>query len=75
MSQLERFLKYLIDFEIQDIQKKIPKLGTKQHHSNQMQNPHGVGCPWHSITETWGAPNVKWCEETLCQWISEPANT
>ena len=43
--------------------------------TREMQNPHGVGCPWHSITETWGAPNVKWCEETLCQWISEPANT
>ena len=22
-----------------------------------------------------GAPNIKWCEETLCQWVSEPANT
>src|SRR5690606_21100289 len=38
-------------------------------------NPHGPGCPWHSITEKTGAPNIKWCEETLCQWISEPANT
>lgn len=38
-------------------------------------NPHGPGCPWHSITESQGAPNIKWCEETLCQWISEPANT
>jgi predicted membrane channel-forming protein YqfA (hemolysin III family) len=40
-----------------------------------MENPHKVGCPWYSITESWGAPNVKWCEETLCAWISEPANT
>ncbi|MFP5384610.1 MAG: ceramidase domain-containing protein [Bacteriovoracia bacterium] len=39
------------------------------------QNPHNPGCPWHSITESQGAPNIKWCEETLCQWISEPANT
>lgn len=38
-------------------------------------NPHGPSCPWYSITETQGAPNIKWCEETLCQWISEPANT
>ena len=38
-------------------------------------NPHGPGCPWHSITESQGAPNIKWCEETLCQWVSEPANT
>lgn len=39
------------------------------------QNPHGSTCPWYSITESQGAPNIKWCEETLCQWISEPANT
>ena len=32
-------------------------------------------CPWYDITEKTGAPNIKWCEETLCQWISEPANT
>ena len=38
-------------------------------------NPHGPGCPWYSITESQGAPNIKWCEETLCRWISEPANT
>lgn len=38
-------------------------------------NPHAPGCPWHSITEAQGAPNIKWCEETLCQWVSEPANT
>lgn len=37
-------------------------------------NPHSKGCPWHPITENYGAPNLKWCEETLCQWISEPAN-
>lgn len=38
-------------------------------------NPHGPSCPWYDITEKTGAPNIKWCEETLCQWISEPANT
>lgn len=38
-------------------------------------NPHGPSCPWYSITESQGAPNIKWCENTLCQWISEPANT
>jgi hypothetical protein len=32
-------------------------------------------CPWYETTEQTGAPNIKWCEETLCQWISEPANT
>lgn len=38
-------------------------------------NPHGPSCPWYKITEDVGAPNIKWCEETLCQWVSEPANT
>jgi hypothetical protein len=38
-------------------------------------NPHGPSCPWYEITEKTGAPNIKWCEETLCQWVSEPANT
>ena len=38
-------------------------------------NPHAPSCPWYPITEKVGAPNLKWCEETLCQWVSEPANT
>lgn len=38
-------------------------------------NPHGHSCPWYPYAELFGAPNIKWCEETLCQWISEPANT
>jgi len=37
-------------------------------------NPHQPGCFWHSLTEKFGAPNIKWCEETLCQIVSEPAN-
>ncbi len=32
-------------------------------------------CPWGGLREATGLPNVKWCEETLCQWIAEPANT
>lgn len=39
------------------------------------QNPHAPGCPWHDVTVMHGAANIKWCEETLCSWISEPANT
>lgn len=39
------------------------------------KNPHGLSCPWYSLAESQGAPNIKWCEETLCQWVSEPANT
>jgi hypothetical protein len=38
-------------------------------------NPHAEGCPWHDLAAALGAPNVKWCEETICHWISEPANT
>lgn len=38
-------------------------------------NPHGHSCPWYPYSELFGAPNVKWCEETLCHWVSEPANT
>ncbi len=48
-------------------------------HENIMKalypNPHDPGCPWYQAAEIVGAPNIKWCEETLCQWISEPANT
>ncbi len=35
----------------------------------------GVGCPWHNSRLNYGAPNLKWCEESLCRWIEEPANT
>jgi hypothetical protein len=38
-------------------------------------NPHPPGCFWHYYAETYGSPNIKWCEKTLCQFISEPANT
>lgn len=32
-------------------------------------------CPWVPLREWGGLPNVKWCEETLCSWVAEPANT
>lgn len=38
-------------------------------------NPHPPSCPWHASAELLGAPNIKWCEATVCGWISEPANT
>jgi len=38
-------------------------------------NQHAHQCPWYPYSELFGAPNVNWCEETLCHWISEPANT
>lgn len=38
-------------------------------------NPHPPGCYWYDAAEKFGAPNLKWCEETLCHVISEPANT
>ncbi len=40
-----------------------------------LTNPHQPGCPWHQLAEDYGHPVVKYCEETLCSWISEPANT
>lgn len=41
-----------------------------------MTNPYNVpdlapGCPWSD----WTRPNVKWCEENLCEWVTNPANT
>ncbi len=38
-------------------------------------NPHGASCPWYPAAELLGSPNIKWCEETLCQIVTEPANT
>jgi hypothetical protein len=40
-----------------------------------LPNPHPPGCPWHQAAEKFGAPNLKWCEESICGWITEPANT
>jgi hypothetical protein len=33
--------------------------------------PLTAGCPW----STWPRPNVKWCENNLCAFITTPANT
>lgn len=33
------------------------------------------GCPWYQAQQSYGAPNVNWCEPTSCAWINEPANT
>lgn len=32
-------------------------------------------CPWYQAQQAYGAPNVNWCEETICSVINEPANT
>src|SRR5262245_13387782 len=37
-----------------------------------LMNPE---CPWVGLREWGGLPNVKWCEETLCAVVAEPANT
>jgi hypothetical protein len=34
-----------------------------------------AGCPWHDWQVQYGIPNVKWCEEVVCQFVTEPANT
>jgi hypothetical protein len=38
-------------------------------------NPHAPNCPWFGSAELLGAPNLKWCEASVCGWVSEPANT
>ncbi len=35
----------------------------------------GPGCPWYDMNQQFGDANVKWCEERLCTWFNEPANT
>ncbi len=32
-------------------------------------------CPYDEYRETYGPPNIKWCEERLCGYVEEPANT
>jgi len=33
--------------------------------------PLPPGCPWSQ----WTPPNVDWCEQELCAWVTNPANT
>lgn len=33
------------------------------------------GCPWYEAQQSFGAPNVNWCEPTSCAIVNEPANT
>lgn len=33
------------------------------------------GCPWYEAQQTYGPPNVNWCEPTTCSYINEPVNT
>lgn len=37
--------------------------------------PFGPGCPWHDALQACGPANLKWCEERVCSWINEPANS
>ena len=34
-----------------------------------------LGCPWYEAQQSYGPPNVNWCEPTVCSYINEPANT
>jgi hypothetical protein len=36
-----------------------------------MADPLPPGCPWSG----WTPPNVDWCEEELCTWVVNPADT
>lgn len=41
-----------------------------------MESPASLEqCPWYELRAWSGPPNVDWCEEALCQWAAEPANT
>lgn len=42
---------------------------------SNLPNPHPAGCFWHDYAERFGVPDIKYCEETICHFISEPANT
>jgi hypothetical protein len=33
------------------------------------------GCPWVDLRKLTGVPNVRWCEDQLCAWVTNPANT
>ncbi len=39
------------------------------------KNPHEIGCYWYDAVQKYGAPNLKWCEQSVCAVVSEPANT
>ncbi len=38
-------------------------------------NPHQPSCFWYEAAEKYGAPNLKWCEATVCSFFSEPLNS
>lgn len=38
-------------------------------------NLHSPQCPWYEYSEKFGHGTVNWCEEHLCAWITNPANT
>ena len=42
--------------------------------SSEKLMPFAPGCPWFESVQTYGVPNVKWCENTLCSIVNEPAN-
>ncbi len=33
------------------------------------------GCPWVDLRKLSGIPNIRWCEDQICSWITTPANT
>jgi hypothetical protein len=39
--------------------------------SRLLAPPLPPGCPWSG----WTPPNIDWCEEELCAWVTNPANT
>lgn len=39
--------------------------------ARKLVQPLPEGCPW----STWTRPNLQWCEENLCAYVTAPANT
>jgi hypothetical protein len=39
--------------------------------SRLLAPPLPPGCPWSG----WTPPNVDWCEQEICAWVTNPANT
>ena len=40
-----------------------------------MPNPHPQGSFWYAFAERFGSPDIKYCEETIASFVSEPSNT
>ncbi|MCC6137687.1 MAG: ceramidase domain-containing protein [Bdellovibrionaceae bacterium] len=47
----------------------------KLYDNSQREKTIAPNCPWYEAQQKYDAPNVNWCEPTICAYINEPANT